>query len=75
MMNPRDVAILARRIIEEFPEYYPYFGEKSFRYNNIKQGNRNPLLYRDTGADGLQTGHTRASVTDWRLPPYATGGA
>ena len=61
MMNPRDVAILARRIIEEFPEYYPYFGEKSFRYNNIKQGNRNPLLYRDTGADGLKTGHTRAS--------------
>ena len=60
-MSPRDLAVLAGRIIEEFPEYYPYFAEKSFRYNKIKQGNRNPLLYRDTGADGLKTGHTRAS--------------
>ena len=61
LMSPRDLAVLARRIIEEFPEYYPYFAEKSFRYNKIKQGNRNPLLYRDTGADGLKTGYTRAS--------------
>ena len=61
MMSPRDIATLARRIIEEFPEYYPYFAEKSFRYNKIKQGNRNPLLYRDTGADGLKTGYTQAS--------------
>ena len=61
MMSPRDVATLARRIIEEFPEYYPYFAEKSFRYNKIKQENRNPLLYRDTGADGLKTGYTQAS--------------
>ena len=61
VMSPRDLAVLAGRIIEEFPEYYPYFAEKSFRYNKIKQGNRNPLLYRDTGADGLKTGHTRAS--------------
>ena len=61
VMSPRDLAVLARRIIEEFPEYYLYFAEKSFRYNKIKQGNRNPLLYRDTGADGLKTGHTRAA--------------
>ncbi len=61
MMSPRDIAILSRRIIEDFPEYYPYFAEKSFRYNKIKQGNRNPLLYRDTAADGLKTGYTRAS--------------
>ena len=61
VMSPRDLAALARRIIEEFPEYYPYFAEKSFRYNKIKQGNRNPLLYRDTGADGLKTGRTRAA--------------
>ena len=61
VMSPRDVAGLARRIIEDFPEYYPWFAEKSFRYNGIRQGNRNPLLYRDTGADGLKTGHTRAS--------------
>ena len=61
LMSPRDLAVLARRIVEEFPEYYPYFAEKSFRYSKIKQGNRNPLLYRDTGADGLKTGHTRAA--------------
>ncbi len=61
VMSPRDLAALTERIIEEFPEYYPYFAEKSFRYNKIKQGNRNPLLYRDTGADGLKTGHTRAA--------------
>ena len=61
LMSPRDLAVLAQRIIEEFPKYYPYFAEKSFRYNKIKQGNRNPLLYRDTGADGLKTGHTRAA--------------
>ena len=61
LMSPRDLAVLSRRIIEEFPEYYPYFAEKSFRYNKIKQGNRNPLLYGDTGADGLKTGHTRAA--------------
>ena len=61
LMSPRDVATLSRRIIEEFPEYYSYFAEKSFRYNKIKQSKRNPLLYRDTGADGLKTGYTRAS--------------
>ena len=61
LMSPRDLAVTAQRIIEEFPEYYPYFAEKSFRYNKIKQGNRNPLLYGDTGADGLKTGHTRAA--------------
>ena len=61
VMSPRDLVALTKRIIEEFPEYYPYFAEKSFRYNKIKQGNRNPLLYRDTGADGLKTGHTRAA--------------
>ncbi len=60
-MSPRDVAMLSRRIVEEFPEYYPWFAEKSFSYNGIKQRNRNPLLYRDTGADGLKTGYTRAS--------------
>ena len=61
VMTPRDVALLSRRLIEDFPEYYPYFAEKSFRHNGIEQGNRNPLLYRDSGADGLKTGYTRAS--------------
>ena len=57
----RDVAELSRRIIADFPEYYPMFAEKTFTYNGIKQGNRNPLLYRYDGADGLKTGYTEAS--------------
>jgi D-alanyl-D-alanine carboxypeptidase (penicillin-binding protein 5/6) len=57
-MTPRDLATLAKRIISDFPEYYHYDGEKEFTYNGIKQGNRNPLLYKDLGADGLKTGHT-----------------
>ena len=57
----RDVAELSRRIIVDFPEYYPMFAEKTFTYNGIKQGNRNPLLYRYDGADGLKTGYTQAS--------------
>ena len=60
-MSPRDIAALSRRIVEEFPEYYPYFAEKSFRFSGIRQRNRNPLLNGDSGADGLKTGYTRAS--------------
>lgn len=57
-MSMEDLAILARHIIKEFPELYHYFSQKEFVYNNIKQGNRNPLLYTMKGADGLKTGHT-----------------
>ncbi|NQV78962.1 MAG: D-alanyl-D-alanine carboxypeptidase [Alphaproteobacteria bacterium] len=57
----RDLSTLARHIIEGFPEYYEIFQEKEFTYNNIRQGNRNPLLYKDIGADGLKTGHTEES--------------
>jgi len=57
-ISPEDLAILARHIIKEFPEYYPIFKQKEFTYNGIKQGNRNPLLYSLSGADGLKTGHT-----------------
>lgn len=60
-MTARDLAILAKRVIEDFPEYYPMFAEKQFVYNKIRQGNRNPLLYKNVGADGLKTGHTLAS--------------
>jgi D-alanyl-D-alanine carboxypeptidase (penicillin-binding protein 5/6) len=56
----RDLAILGRRIILDFPEYYPMFAEEEFLWNNIHQPNRNPLLYRDIGADGIKTGHTEA---------------
>ena len=53
-----DLAILAQHLIADFPEYYPIFSEKTFFYNNIKQDNRNPLLWTTQGADGLKTGHT-----------------
>ncbi len=57
-MSVEDLAKLARRLISEFPEYYHIFSEKNFTHNNIKQGNRNPLLYSMPYADGLKTGHT-----------------
>lgn len=56
--TPRDMAIMAQALIRDFPDYYHYYAEKDFTYNNIKQGNRNPLLYRGIGADGVKTGHT-----------------
>ena len=57
----RDLAVLARATIHDFPDYYKYYAEKEFTYNNIKQANRNPLLYRNIGADGIKTGHTEAA--------------
>ena len=57
-ISAEDLALLARHIIKEFPEYYKIFSEKEFTFNGIKQGNRNPLLYTLNGADGLKTGHT-----------------
>ena len=60
-MSAKDLAKLAQALINHFPEYYPIYSEKSFTYNGIKQGNRNPLLYTMDGADGLKTGHTEVS--------------
>lgn len=60
-MSATDLAKLAQAIIRDFPEYYSIYSEKEFKYNGIKQGNRNPLLYGIEGADGLKTGHTEAS--------------
>lgn len=57
----RDLAYLASRIISDFPQYYHFYSETEFTYHNIKQGNRNPLLYRNMDVDGLKTGHTRAA--------------
>jgi len=59
LMTARDLATLAKRTIEDFPQYYAYYNEVSFTYNGIKQNNRNPLLYKDMGSDGLKTGHTQ----------------
>ena len=61
VMSARDIATLSARIIESFPEHYAMFSEKNFTYNDIRQGNRNPLLYKELGADGLKTGHTEAA--------------
>ncbi len=54
----RDLANLAVAYIRDFPEDYKLNAEKEFTYHGIKQGNRNPLLYTDVGADGVKTGHT-----------------
>jgi D-alanyl-D-alanine carboxypeptidase (penicillin-binding protein 5/6) len=54
----RDMAIMARALISEFPEYYKYYSMKEFMWNNIKQQNRNGLLTRDPTVDGMKTGHT-----------------
>ncbi|WP_051961921.1 D-alanyl-D-alanine carboxypeptidase family protein [Methylobacter sp. BBA5.1] len=54
----RDLAILARTLIKEFPDYYRWFSQKDFTYNNIKQQNRNKLLWRDETVDGIKTGFT-----------------
>lgn len=53
-----DLALLAMAIINDYPENYPLYAEKHFTYNNIRQPNRNSLLWRDDSVDGLKTGHT-----------------
>jgi len=56
LMTVRDLAKLAQHIIESYPEFYPYYGEREFTFNRIRQFNRNPLLALNIGADGLKTG-------------------
>lgn len=60
-MTARDIAILARAIIRDFPEYYNWYSEQKFTYNNITQYNRDTLLRRDPSVDGLKTGYTEAA--------------
>jgi len=68
VMTASELAKLAQLIIDRFPQYYHFYSEKDFTYSidsvskkPITQGNRNPLLYKDIGADGLKTGHTDAA--------------
>lgn len=61
LMTARDIVRLAEHVYADFPEYYHYFSEREFVYNNIRQGNRNPLLYKNIGVDGLKTGHLSVS--------------
>lgn len=58
LTSARDIATLAVRFIKEFPKHYKGYAEKVFTYNNVKQYNRNKLLWRDESVDGLKTGHT-----------------
>ncbi len=57
----RDLAILARAVINDHPAHYSLYSEKYFSYNGINQPNRNRLLFRDSSVDGLKTGHTDAA--------------
>ncbi len=58
-VTTRELGMLARHIIRNYPEYYPLFGQADFTWNKIRQQNRNPLLGAMAGADGLKTGFTK----------------
>lgn len=57
----RDLATIARRMITDHPDYFPYYSMREFTYNKIKQSNRNRLLWADPSVDGMKTGHTDAA--------------
>ncbi len=59
LMTARELAKLARHLIETYPDYYKYYSEREFTWNKIRQYNRNPLLAMPIGADGLKTGFTK----------------
>ena len=56
-----DIVRLVEALVNDFPEYYKLYAQKEFSYNNIKQQNRNRLLWRDATVDGLKTGHTESA--------------
>ena len=56
-----DLALLAKAIIGEFPDFYSLYAEREFSYNGIAQHNRNALLWRDPSVDGMKTGYTDAA--------------
>ena len=61
LTSVRDLATLASALVSRFPQYLHYYSQKEFAYNNIKQPNRNRLLWLDTTVDGLKTGHTQSA--------------
>ena len=67
-----DLAKVAAALIRDYPEYYPLYSQKEFRYNNITQPNRNRLLWSDPYVDGMKTGHTDAA--GWCLVATALRG-
>ncbi|MEN8206467.1 MAG: D-alanyl-D-alanine carboxypeptidase family protein [Pseudomonadota bacterium] len=60
-MTARDIANLASLLISKYPEYYKWYSQKEYTFNDITQHNRNKLLWRDPGVDGLKTGHTESA--------------
>lgn len=61
LTTAKDLSLLARAMINDFPEHYKLYSEKYFKYNGINQPNRNKLLFRDKSVDGIKTGHTEAA--------------
>ncbi|PTT77088.1 peptidase [Pelomonas sp. HMWF004] len=59
--SARDIAVIASRIITDFPEYYAYYSQRDYTFNKIRQDNRNLLLRRDPTVDGMKTGYTEAA--------------
>ncbi len=61
LTTAKDIATLAKAVINEFPEHYKLYAEKEYTFNGIKQYNRNKLLWRDNSVDGIKTGHTESA--------------
>jgi len=59
--SARDIAILSKNLINKFPDHYSLYKEKYFTFNEIKQRNRNSLLWQDDSIDGIKTGHTESA--------------
>ncbi|QQS12715.1 MAG: D-alanyl-D-alanine carboxypeptidase [Rhodospirillales bacterium] len=73
VVTARDLAILARRTIEDFPEYYRYYAMVDFTWNHIRQEKRNRLLSMTPGTDGLKNGHTEEGGYGWAVSPIRDG--
>ena len=59
--SARDLALLTKKLIDRFPDHYALYNEKYFTYNEIRQRNRNSLLWQDDSVDGVKTGHTESA--------------
>ena len=61
LTSVRDLGILAKNLVSDFPQYLHYYSQKEYLYNKINQPNRNRLMWRESTVDGLKTGHTKSS--------------
>jgi len=59
--TPRELAVIAQHVVRDFPEHYHYYAQRDFKFNNIRQENRNLLLQRDPGVDGMATAYSEAA--------------